>query len=147
MSEMVIIIWYACLCVAWKIEGAAAASQGSVMSEGSPGTTDDLTGRRECMQKPHVQQPAVNSKYVVSLAGHCIFSPVHTQFASNKDWASSRALFSFTLPSQREETPFSLFVRACFGSAFGHFLKIRYWRRLQGVGEGGGCFLLLQLFN
>lgn len=97
MSETVIImIWSACLCVAGKIEGAAT-SQGGIMSEGSPGTADDLTGRRECMQKPHVQQPAVNSKYVVSLAGHCIFFPVHTQFASNKDKASSRVLSFFFL--------------------------------------------------
>lgn len=54
------------------------------MSEGSPGTTADLTRRRERMHKPHVQQPAVNSKYVVNLAGHCIFFRVHRQFVSNK---------------------------------------------------------------
>lgn len=80
------------------------------MSEESPGTTDDLTGRGERMQKPHVQQPAVNSKYVVNLAGHCIFFRVHRQFVSNKKKASS---FSLSL-SGSEETPFSHFVSDYF---------------------------------
>ncbi len=64
---------------------------------------------RERMQKPHVQQPAVNSKYVVNLAGHGIFFRVHRQFVSNKKASS----FSLSL-SGSEETPFSHFVSDYF---------------------------------
>lgn len=85
---MVIIISYKCLSLLEKFK---LQCQCSVCQKKSPGTTDDLAGRRERMQKPHVQQPAVNSKYVVSLAGHCIFFRVHRQFVSNKKKASSLA--------------------------------------------------------
>lgn len=74
------------------------------MPEESPGTTDDLVWRGERMQKPHVQQPAVNSEYVVNLAGHCIFWGAHSQFVLNKERASSLSYFS-------------LRVRQCFYSA------------------------------
>lgn len=105
------------------------------MLEGSSGTTDDLTGRRECMQKPHVQQPAVNSKYVVSLAGHCIFFPANTQFASNEDKSSWRP-FSLS-PQSEEETPFSLFISASLRC--GHLLQILHLRSVS-------LFLLLLFF-
>lgn len=39
------------------------------MSKESPGTAEDLSGRGEHMQKPHVWQPSVNSEDVVNLAG------------------------------------------------------------------------------
>lgn len=88
------------------------------MSEESPGTTADLTRRRERMHKPHVQQPAVNSKYVVNLAGHCIFFRVHRQFVSNRKKASSLARFL----SGAEETPFFHFVSDYFRSASSCFV-------------------------
>jgi len=111
MYEMVIIISYKCLSLLEKFK-LQQQCQCSVCQKKSPGTTDDLTGRGERMQKPHVQQPAVNSKYVVSLAGHCIFFRVHRQFVSNKKKASSLAC-SLSL-SGSEETPFSHFVSDYF---------------------------------
>lgn len=39
------------------------------MSKESPGTAGDLSGSGEHMQKPHVEQPSVNSGDAVNLAG------------------------------------------------------------------------------
>lgn len=46
---------------------SCSGSTNARTSKESPGTADDLSGRGERMQKPHVEQPSVNSEDVVKL--------------------------------------------------------------------------------
>lgn len=71
MSETVIIISYKCLFSFLEKFKLQRQHQRPQVKE-SPGTTDDLSGRGERMQKPHVEQPSVNSEDVVKLREGCL---------------------------------------------------------------------------
>lgn len=76
------------------------------MSKESPGTAEDLSGREEHMQKPHVWQSSVNSDDVVNLAGEEHFwwqsQPEEQllELRSMERWAREGGLCPDTIGSQ-----------------------------------------------